>query len=131
MGQTKKVEKYVMKLWSWSEICAAAPLQTFTLRTTEDLWDAYWRFGPSARIVYDADPLQHESAIRNALVQCQKLDILFPQGDLDDNDSVNNVLVAVGPAIVDGVIHRNFLSGKIATPYIMSMVHKEAQHLLR
>ncbi|KAL6301257.1 hypothetical protein BKA93DRAFT_471699 [Sparassis latifolia] len=118
-AKQKGAEMYVMKPWSWSEICAVAPLQAFALRATDDLWDAYCRSGASPRIVYDVgDLVQHEGAIRDTLVGCQNLNLLCPR---DWNDSVSNVLVAIGPATVDGVIRRNILSEEIATPYIIFM----------
>ncbi|GBE89847.1 hypothetical protein SCP_1701720 [Sparassis crispa] len=125
----KNAVMYVMKPWSWSEICAGAPLQTSKSPTTKELWDAYHRFGPSARIVYKSDPVEHQSDIRLALRNCRDPSILFPQSD-DAWDESSNVLVVVEPATKGGVVHRNMLTGKVATPYIMNMVHEEAKHLL-
>ncbi|KAL6298943.1 hypothetical protein BKA93DRAFT_809003 [Sparassis latifolia] len=125
----KNAVMYVMKPWSWSEICAGAPLQTSKSPTTKELWDAYHRFGPSARIVYKSDPVEHQSDIRLALRNCRDPSILFPQSD-DAWDESSNVLVVVEPATKGGVVHRNMLTGKVATPYIMNMVHEEAEHLL-
>ncbi|GBE89840.1 hypothetical protein SCP_1701650 [Sparassis crispa] len=125
----KNAVMYVMKPWSWSEICAGAPLQTSGSRTTKELWDAYHRFGPSARIVYKSDHVEHRNDICFALRNCRDPSILFPQNEAAWDES-SNVLVVVEPATIDGVVHRNMLTGKIATPYIMNMVHEEAEHLL-
>ncbi|KAL6298934.1 hypothetical protein BKA93DRAFT_808983 [Sparassis latifolia] len=108
---------------------ALTPLQTSKSRTTEELWDAYHQFGPSARIIYKSDPVEHRNEIRSALRNCRDPSILFP-GNEATWDGSCNVLVVVEPATIDGVVHRNMLTGKIATPYIMNMVHEEAEHLL-
>ena len=121
--KTQKVERWVMRPWSWEEIYFVwLTRQTATNNyTLKKLFEAFCKFGGTARNLFDKDPAMVEGEIHTAIKNCTNFSTLFLfSGDFHDKTS--HALITINPNVDEaGVLQRWAYRGRVTSPYILDL----------
>lgn len=114
-------EHWVMRTWSWEEIYFARKTATNN-RSLKELFEAFRKYGGTARNLLTRSPKRVESEIGFAISNCTNFSSLFP-ASRDFREETSHALITIDPKVDDaGLLDRAEYDGQIATPYILNLL---------
>lgn len=88
----------------------------------KELFEAFRRYGGTARNLLNKSPEQVENEIRIAINNCTNFSSLLPIST-DFREKTSHALITIDPKVDDaGVLDREVYQGQIASPYILILL---------
>ncbi|KIK08519.1 hypothetical protein K443DRAFT_672535 [Laccaria amethystina LaAM-08-1] len=118
------VECWVMRPWSWEEIYFVwLTRETATNKySLKGLFEAFCKYGGTARNLFDKDPARVEDGITTAIKNCTDFSTLFLFSS-DFHDQPSHALITINPNIDEaGVLQRWAYRGRVTSPYILKLL---------